>query len=98
MTHLVVATDYENNPMVGWISTYGLQGVNPEEVDWDRRDAYKKNEIWFCQEKDVKTLVTEMSKLFPGKDIKVFKLMSIFNRLPGDLKEKIVSKDGVLPK
>lgn len=98
MTHLVVATSYEDNEIVGWITQYGAQAVNPPDIDWNKRGATNHNEIWFCSEIDVKIIVTEMSKLFPGRDIKVFKLQSIFNRLPGELKEKIVSKDGVLPK
>lgn len=57
----------------------------------------RKGKIWACQEKDVPAFVEQLSQQWVGQEIKVFKLTSVQIRIPGELREKQLSKDGVLP-
>ncbi len=64
-----------------------------EEVD----HVLRKVQIWACEQRDVDVVVDRMSAAWVGHEIKVFNLSAITVRLPGELKSKQITKDGILP-
>lgn len=52
---------------------------------------------WMCIERDVQSVVNQVSVWHPASEIRVFKLETVFYRQPGELKSKVVTKDGVVP-
>lgn len=74
-----------------------LNPVIIERPDPQRGGFYAKIEAWMVADEDVPHAVDYLTKNFPGRDIQVLKIQAIFSRTPGELKEKSVSKNGVLP-
>ena len=54
-------------------------------------------EIYACTEGDVDAVTNRMAAQWVGHEIKIFNLSKIVTRLPGEMRTKIVSKEGVLP-
>ena len=65
--------------------------------DMASEDALKKAHVWYCDRKDTDKVVEEVSKYWANREIRVYQLTQISTRLPGDMRHKEVSKDGVLP-
>lgn len=77
---------------------YPARGVHtPELPDEDEHDPDRKVTTWACMECDVPMVVEEVSKKWVGYEIKIFNLTAISTRLPGELKTKQLTKDGVFP-
>lgn len=73
-----------------------------ERTGWDANEVphaemMKRVKTWYCAPQDTTRVVEYMSNHWTGTDIKVFNLTAVSIRLPGDLKHKSVTKDGVLP-
>lgn len=107
-THLVVVADTERgqgytfNPLQGRGRAVAV--TTPEEPIWKNNDFtgdekldLRSVTIWSCMEEDVPHVVEELSKEWVGHDIKVFNLIEVHSRIPGELKRKRVEEDGVLP-
>lgn len=60
-------------------------------------DFQKKTQAWECEEREVPSLVDYLTKNFPGRDVHVSKLVSVHSRIIGDVVNKTVTKNGVLP-
>lgn len=64
----------------------------------DYQNAQKKVRAWTLEEeRELPALLEFMSNNHIGVDINVFRLEKIVHRKPGELVEKKVTKDGVLP-
>lgn len=83
----------------------GAHGVRQLICDDERIESHddynreqKRVQSWTVDtEEALKPLLEYMSTNHCGVDIKVFRLEKIIHRAPGELKEKQVTKDGVLP-
>lgn len=60
-------------------------------------ELMRKVPFWTCRQEDVDLVVEKMSQAWVGCEIKVFNMTQSVIRLPGELKRKVVTKDGVLP-
>lgn len=70
----------------------------PIESHDDYQRMQKRTSSWTVDsEEALKPFLEYMSTNHCGVDIKVFRLEKIIHRAPGELKEKQVTKDGVLP-
>lgn len=83
-------------PVVGLMDT-GKLPPDPDHEGVDQRGAMMNLRVWTCYKRDVDTLVKHLSEYWVNQEIRVYDLVSIATRLPGELKSKEVSKDGVLP-
>jgi len=75
-------------------------GAPPDPMAWDGDDAQtrmRKVKMWSCVAADVPIVLERMSKEWVGYELKVFTLTQVATRLPGELKNKQLSKDGILP-
>jgi hypothetical protein len=54
-------------------------------------------ETILCDKRDLNAAKLHMTRYFPGKELKCFNLIEILQYVPGELKTKKVTKDGVLP-
>lgn len=69
--------------------------------EWDHDgelDSWDEATIWEVEEAGIPVVIDTLSRKFPGREIKVFNLVSVFSRAIGDLKEKRVTSEGILPK
>ena len=73
---------------------YPLEGA---EVDIDRLGWAKEAKSWMCVDRDVERVAAALTHNFPGRDINVYKLTTVYYRVPGEMQSKTVTKDGVLP-
>jgi hypothetical protein len=73
---------------------YPIEG---DEYSADRADWSKRVTTWTCSERDMPAVAEFLSKNYPGVDINVYKLHTVYYRVPGELQSKTVTKDGILP-
>ena len=74
------------------------ENTSLDELDMlPMEERFRKVKTWSCREEDVDLVVERMSQQWVGHEIKVFKLFGAFQRLPGELRKKQISKEGVLP-
>lgn len=88
--------DYPFPGIRGRIHTFRSNPVNLDEAE-DYLRATGMHDTLFCDEADVAAVVERMTQSFPGVDVCVYKVESIAQRAPGELKTKAITKDGVLP-
>ena len=74
----------------------GSEEENPNEAPNYTR-AMKKLHTLFCEEADVECVSTMLSKWHAGDSVYVYKLTSILSCLPGEVKTKKITADGILP-
>jgi hypothetical protein len=101
-TCIVTVEDVEDGIYREWPrAQYPVRGVmtgqsfNYDAISDD--DLERRVTMWACQEKDVDVVVNRMSNIWVNREIKVFNLSKISVRLPGELVNKRVTEDGVLP-
>jgi hypothetical protein len=96
---LVTVADTENGVYIGdWRGlTTAVRTVTSPRPDQGDEDFLRSVQTFACQEEDVNVVVTKMSEWHVGRDIKVFNLTQVFSRLPGELKSKVVTKEGIFP-
>ena len=99
MDSLIVISDTEEGRIYSIEGSRGLlRAVGVEEVDHDMDiRAKQKQELFVCMAGDVPLAVAELSKYHVGRELKVYTLTQSFTRMPGELKNLIVTKDGKLP-
>lgn len=103
-THLIVVADTSNGTRYSFSPNTGTGNAiavdAPSEIKWigemDKLDL-RRVSAWACNAADVPIIVEELSKEWVGHEIKVFNLVEIHSRIPGELKHKRVEEDGVLP-
>lgn len=99
---IVAPTDQEdrNNEGMGYGAMYegmrgwGLCHANP----WEKGELASDSTAFRTTERDVEALVKQVTKDNAGKEVHVFKLVSVAIRPAGDIVTKEVTKDGILPK
>lgn len=102
-THLVTVLDLERglyNEWMGFNSAVQALFTETSQDDVGNMTTEKQGrfvEIYACVEADVDAVVDRMSNQWVGYEIKVFNLTKIVTRIPGELRTKTVSKEGVLP-
>jgi hypothetical protein len=102
-THLVVAIDIESG-LAHEFAGLRHDQVRAVESSIDSAEGLAHTElmrrvgIWACHEEDVPAVVEVMSRSWVGHEIKIFNLVQIFSRIPGELREKDLTTDGVLPR
>lgn len=60
-------------------------------------DVFRKCRIWYCDERDAPILVGHLSEQWVGHEIKTFNMTKVSTRLAGEIVEKKVTPDGVIP-
>jgi hypothetical protein len=82
------------NPVFGLFSSF-----NSGSTDGDppKDELLRACKMYSCEEEDASILVNALSEQWAGHEIKVFNLGKIVTRTLGELVEKKVSADGVLP-
>lgn len=97
--HLVIAQGLDEGPYLELRGLrHGARAIITDRVNFeDERNPFKRQTSFACMEEDVSTVVDYVSKNHVGDDVYVFKLIQSHIRLPGELKSKTISKDGVLP-
>ena len=98
-TCLVVACDIDRGfyHEIRGIS-HGFNVVDVPKVDMDEtQDLMRDVYVWACHKDDAKAVAEKMSTKHVGSEIKIFNLSAIYTRAPGELKEKVVTTDGVFP-
>jgi hypothetical protein len=82
------------------------EAINPREVVDNDRDrewgdgqlsALAECEFFFIEEEDTDTIVTELARVNPGKEIQVYDLSRVSVCPAGEMVTKKVTKEGVLP-
>lgn len=102
-THLITVIDLERGLYNDWVGFNGpVQALFTETSQDDVGNMVTEKqgrfvEIYACIEADVDAVVDRMASQWVGYDIKVFNLTKIVTRIPGELRTKTVSKEGVLP-
>jgi hypothetical protein len=79
----------------GVVGHYEMGGSDPSEMG--HKDCMRRIKTWFCSPADVDAVVKKLSEAWAGYEVKVFNLASVSIAMPGELKHKSVTKDGVLP-
>lgn len=72
----------------------------PEIRNWDENTMEKslqETKLFACNGADVPAIVEEVSKHNVGTRIGIYTLTGQYHRLPGELKNLTVTKDGKLP-
>jgi len=82
------------NPVYGLYSEFNRSNL---EDDPPKNDVLRECRYYSCEEEDLSSFVAALSEQWVGYEIKVFNLTKIVTRTAGDLVEKKVSADGVLP-
>jgi hypothetical protein len=70
----------------------------PFDMEDNEQKIMRRVKMWSCDEKDIPIVLEKMSREWVGYELKVFTLTHAATRIPGELKEKQLTKDGVLPK
>jgi hypothetical protein len=73
------------------------EDIHDHGDDPDQRAFMRSSRLFFCDARDVPLVVDRISKEWVGHEIKVFNVDKVFQRNPGDMVEKKITKDGVLP-
>ena len=98
---LVSAVAYDQNPTSTFMGMINLMvdGTTYGQSTGHRDNPLPTNQVeqWLCEARDTVIVVDNMSRQFPGREIKVFNLSEVHIRPPGELVSKVVTKDGVLP-
>lgn len=71
--------------------------ANEPEGHSEYRDSTMDISSWKCEEVDVPIVVDHLTKNFPGKEVEVYRLESIHFRPLGEVQNKSVTKNGILP-
>jgi hypothetical protein len=101
---LVTVVDVDQGVRGEWrgIHNYARGIATHEDFDGEieglsNQEVLRRVKMWSCLEKDVPIVVEQMSQEWVGYEIKVFKLNQVSVRVPGELRKKQLTKDGVLP-
>lgn len=96
---IVTVETFENGLYREWRGVkYPVRGVHTgEDPDDDMPSTDRKVTMWACMECDVPIVVEKMSLEWVGHEIKIFNLVALSTRLPGEIKTKQLTKDGVFP-
>lgn len=100
---LVTAIDTNGGYTLDLIPVNGLvRGVMTDNDDpneaRDYHRAQRQTDMWVVHnEADLQPVIDFVTTNFVGRDVSIFKLQSVAVRVPGDLRTKNVSPDGILP-
>lgn len=101
---LVTIMDVDQGPRGEWrgMHNYARGQLTGKEFDGDaeglsNQELLRRVKTWACIEADVGIVVEHMSNEWVGHEIKVYKLQQVSVRVPGELRKKQLTKDGVLP-
>lgn len=72
--------------------------VESEVPEHDHMGRWQRGvKVWLCAERDIQSVVNQVSVWHPTSEVRVFKMDTVFYRQPGELKSKTVTKDGIVP-
>lgn len=71
--------------------------VRPESASDYERAQRQVDSVIVESDADLKAAIEAITTNFVSVDVHVFKLISVSHRVPGDLKTKEISSDGILP-
>lgn len=102
-THLITVLDLEEGLYNEWegfntpVRSLFTEVSQDDVVQMPQKKQARFVEMYACVEEDVDAVVDRMAAEWVGYEIKVFNLTKIVTRIPGELRTKTVSKEGVLP-
>lgn len=101
---LVTIMDVDQGPRGEWrgMHNYARGQLTGKDFDGEmeglnNQELLRRVKTWACIEQDVPTVVEHMSTEWVGHEVKVYKLCQVSVRIPGELRNKLLTKDGVLP-
>jgi len=101
---LVTVVDVDSGPRGEWRGVHNYaRGIctgndfDAEVEGMTNQELLRRVKAWSCLERDVPIVVEQMSQEWVGYEIKVFKMTQVSVRVPGELRKKQLTKDGVLP-
>jgi len=99
---LVTVLDTEDGLYREWQGCrYPVRGIQTrhEKLSEDDTDQKIRRTVtmWACNEADVEAVVAKVSQEWVGYEIKIFNLAGAATRIAGEIKNKLLTKDGMLP-